>query len=507
MRLGISILLGSTLLAAQAALAAPAPTFTATFDAGGLDLAEGLALAPDGSAILVGTAQRGEGRDMIIAKLGPDGETVWAKAIDRSPDDLGADAATDEAGNVYAAGTITSEGAPSVLLVKYDAGGEALWAKTFDKGTAETARALAIDPQGNLLLAGVSMSMNGGDCFVAKFAPDGREIWSAPVNLYWMDECFDVAADEQGNVVAVGRVVRDSNFDVLVRKFSPGGEVLWTQVLSTPAREEGRGVAIAQDGSIFVTGTVSTQVAQRAQGDLMVAKLDAAGKHLWTRAIDLAGDDDEGRGATADAAGGVYLTGFGIVEGEKQSVVVKLTRAGDEVWRHVPGRPGIDGTGSVAVTRDGSRIAIAGALQEKGSDFDFLLVSYSPGRPSAVFHVAQSGSLRAGVPVAFSDASVAGEKRIVSRHWDFGEGSTSEEANPTHTFSRAGTYTVALVVEDEWRTAHRAEQTLLVAAALVPTPNAPPEGVSPEESRTPGPALLLALVAVAVAARLVGGRR
>ncbi len=33
--------------------------------------------------------------------------------------------------------------------------------------------------------------------------------------------------------------------------------------------------------------------------------------------------------------------------------------------------------------------------------------------------------------------------------WDFGDGSTSEEASPTHEYSESGTYTVTVTVTDQ----------------------------------------------------------
>ncbi|MGJ3242214.1 MAG: PKD domain-containing protein [Opitutales bacterium] len=45
--------------------------------------------------------------------------------------------------------------------------------------------------------------------------------------------------------------------------------------------------------------------------------------------------------------------------------------------------------------------------------------------------------------VEFADQS---EGKIVAYHWDFGDGATSKEANPVHTFDKAGDYTVTLTV-------------------------------------------------------------
>lgn len=48
--------------------------------------------------------------------------------------------------------------------------------------------------------------------------------------------------------------------------------------------------------------------------------------------------------------------------------------------------------------------------------------------------------------------------------WDFGDGSTSTEANPTHTFTAEGTYTVRLIVTAPDGSTASAEKTIIVTA-------------------------------------------
>lgn len=51
--------------------------------------------------------------------------------------------------------------------------------------------------------------------------------------------------------------------------------------------------------------------------------------------------------------------------------------------------------------------------------------------------------------VSFTDASSDSDGSIVSRNWDFGDGTGSTATHPTHTYAAAGTYTVTLSVIDD----------------------------------------------------------
>jgi hypothetical protein len=50
--------------------------------------------------------------------------------------------------------------------------------------------------------------------------------------------------------------------------------------------------------------------------------------------------------------------------------------------------------------------------------------------------------------VEFSDASVKGSYDITNWHWDFGDGSSSSDQNPSHEYSTTDSYTVVLEVKD-----------------------------------------------------------
>lgn len=68
--------------------------------------------------------------------------------------------------------------------------------------------------------------------------------------------------------------------------------------------------------------------------------------------------------------------------------------------------------------------------------------------PTADFDVSTS-SPKEGQTVLFDDGSLTPRDTIVSWHWTFGDGGSSDLQNPTHIYADDGTYTVALTVTDD----------------------------------------------------------
>jgi len=68
--------------------------------------------------------------------------------------------------------------------------------------------------------------------------------------------------------------------------------------------------------------------------------------------------------------------------------------------------------------------------------------------PDAVF-VVKSNIADAGESIQFYDKSVDMDGNIVSWSWDFGDGETSSEQNPTHEYKKSGDYNITLTVWDD----------------------------------------------------------
>lgn len=84
--------------------------------------------------------------------------------------------------------------------------------------------------------------------------------------------------------------------------------------------------------------------------------------------------------------------------------------------------------------------------------------------PVAAFTTSPSpASGEAPLVVAFMDGSSDPDGNLASWSWDFGDGTTSEERNPTHTYDAPGTYTARLTVRDDTGLRGTAETEVRVA--------------------------------------------
>ena len=82
--------------------------------------------------------------------------------------------------------------------------------------------------------------------------------------------------------------------------------------------------------------------------------------------------------------------------------------------------------------------------------------------------VASLTSACTGLTCEFSDTSTDADGTIVSRTWSFGDGATSSDASPSHTYAAAGTYSISLTVTDDDGATASTTGTVTVAPAAAP---------------------------------------
>jgi len=91
------------------------------------------------------------------------------------------------------------------------------------------------------------------------------------------------------------------------------------------------------------------------------------------------------------------------------------------------------------------RLVVTDSSSNQGSDTTFAYIGVGGGNPSPNAHGPYSGYI--GEYIQFTGSVINGTSPY-TWHWDFGDGNSSTEQNPTHAYNAEDTYTVILTVED-----------------------------------------------------------
>ncbi|KAA0013969.1 MAG: PKD domain-containing protein [Thermoplasmata archaeon] len=120
------------------------------------------------------------------------------------------------------------------------------------------------------------------------------------------------------------------------------------------------------------------------------------------------------------------------------------------------------------------RILNSASVDEQGfkvsTDLEINLLpgyTYTPNQnkaPKAKITYTPS-TLTTGIPISFNADASDEDGNIIYYYWEFGDGTTSKRQNPSHTYTKAGTYQVKLVVIDNYGAKGEDIRTITVKGA------------------------------------------
>lgn len=481
--------------------------------------AQGAMVALDAghNAYVVGTLG---GPAILVTRVSPAGAQSWQRSFS-SPGVLtrGTGIAADAAGNTVVVGSLVSSGGQraGMVVLKYDAQGALQWQDVTASNQGTAVRAL-IDADGNAYVLGLiaSASGTGLELAVVKYGADGVRQWARSLAT-GMTGADAMAFTPGGDVVVSGRT---SNQIVLAAVNAAGNPLA---LKTFPAASESSDLAVGADGSVYVVGGAST-------GGFLVVKHSAAFTELWRNIYTARGPamraalDSTGNlvvtGATDTNTGPLTVVLY-------DWLTIKVDPNGTLLWSRTYGENGAETPYAMATGSDGaiyisgegrapvfdpsgtyflsstltvkygadgvqnwaSNVPAAsvqvpafhrGVALVTGKDGGALVVNLLPQtlhrypqsglanqHPIALASASPASGL-APLSTAFSSAgSVDPDGLIASYLWDFGDGQTSDAANPVHSYS-AGIYTARLTVTDTLGASATSTPLTITSTALPP---------------------------------------
>ncbi len=376
--------------------------WVARYDPNPFDMANALAVSPDGSTVFV-TGESGDfffsAEFATIAYDAGTGEEKWVARYDGPVG--GFDAASGlqlspDGSVLYVTGSSMGDGTGrDFASVAYDAQtGEELWIARYTgpAGSHDFLHASGLSPDGSVLYVSGSSTGVGTDfdqAAVAYDTTDGSELWVARYDgpASRLDVASSLGVDPGGSAVYVtGRssgVGTDADYATVAYDAADGSE-LWVARYDGPASgfDVAHALGVDPDGAlVYVTGR-SSGVGTNA--DYATVAYDAAdGSELWVARYDgSAGGGEVARALGVDPDGAaVYVTGqsAGDGTGNDYATVAYDTQTGAELWaaRYDGSANEWDSARALEVSPDGSRVFVTGESTGAETHRDYATIAYS----------------------------------------------------------------------------------------------------------------------------------
>jgi hypothetical protein len=303
--------------------------------------------------------------DIFIAKIDPNGNTIWAKIIGGNGNDYATGIALDHSGNLYISGSFRdtvdfdpgtavdnyiSNGSDDAFLLKLDTAGNYQWTKTFGGSSSVGINAIAIDSVNNIITAGYylgtvdfdpsmatsnSTSNGNSDAFIQKFDSTGNLLWNKTYGGNGSENNNEVHIANQSHIYITGffqntvdfdpssgtnNLSSNGDFDAFVQKLDLNGNFVWAKSFGGPARDFGYDLSTDNLGNITIVGEFRDTVdldpgptsnyrVSNGGKDLFVQQLDANGNFLWSNNWG-ASSNDEAKSILINSMGEMLIAGY-----------------------------------------------------------------------------------------------------------------------------------------------------------------------------------------------------
>ena len=358
-------------LAADPGGATGKPLWAAGFGGLGIDTARDVAIATDGSVYVAGyfegeidlggtigkrkapTEKPTETKsDAYLAKLGADGKLAWAQTFGAKRDDV-ANGVAVRGDTVVVVGNFLDEiklgefvkksaGSDDAYVVAFNKDGAVQWAWNIGGIDSDGANSVVAAPDGGWIIGGsfsatvelgtTQLKSRGGtDAMLIKLAATGDLEWVKQFGGAYQDSIAHVAVDGQGNIIVQGQFkdVSDwggkqklkagggSDLDVVLAKYDLNGDHLWSQRYGNAFNDVAGGVTVDPAGHITMAGSFDKSVSfgegddhtAVGESDIFVARFTPDGKLEWARTYG-ADREDIAAGIASDAAGNTVTIGW-----------------------------------------------------------------------------------------------------------------------------------------------------------------------------------------------------
>ncbi|OWY20626.1 hypothetical protein C7N43_00040 [Sphingobacteriales bacterium UPWRP_1] len=250
----------------------------------------------------------------------------------------------------------------------------------------EQAEAIVELPDGGYVVAGYSGGLFDYDYMILRLNADHEVVWQQLLGGSSVDEAFDLALAPGGGFIVTGYSQsldgdvgqNNGGIDTWVVKLNDAGEIEWSRVLGGSGEDFFRSVIALPDGNFLVAGYSDSADGDFTENlgykDLWLVKLSAAGDVLWKRSYGGTGNDNASDivldaekqqlvviGSTSSTDGNISFN-----HGGKDMWLLKFDTNGNLLWEKTYGGTFGDSGKSVALGANGEAALIGDSISEDG---------------------------------------------------------------------------------------------------------------------------------------------
>ncbi|WP_437911915.1 hypothetical protein WME73_31125 [Sorangium sp. So ce302] len=262
----------------------------------------------------------------FVIKLDDLGEPQWSAMILGRPQDIAASAR----GEFVVVSTLMDPGGTDVAVAKLDTSGELLWRREFRGAGNQEPTGVAVDPRGDVVMTGTFdgelqlgddaprlLSKGMSDVFLAKLDEGGEHVASLAFGDGRLQRGGDIEIGPGGEIALSGTFdgildlgggeLFSEGMSAFVAELGPAREHRFSRAY--PAERPPR-LALEADGGLVLAGDVDGPTdlgggpldGAGGGGDIVVARFDAGGRHVWSKRLGPGAGSSGGRRSAAGVA-------------------------------------------------------------------------------------------------------------------------------------------------------------------------------------------------------------
>lgn|GEM_PF-615674 len=220
----------------------------------------GICPVSDDRLAVCGVAGADANTDYMVAVLdAEDGRTVWIRNIDLGPNDLAARIACDASGNLAIIGLYGENAVnPDIVILKLGPNGDTLWTRRYDSGGADEPGDIAFDGFGNIIATGTARVGDSVRCVIIEYDPDGNLIRKLAYGTVAQATGKGIYVTGESDIYVTGSLIEQGGKnDILAFQYKPDAVSVWEKQYSPGPNANG--VDLVVDGDVYVAATVEAR--------------------------------------------------------------------------------------------------------------------------------------------------------------------------------------------------------------------------------------------------------